>query len=63
MRDQRTAVDNAIYSALVRYTALGRAIWETTDHPRYNDYVIYDSMGGKRSEATRKSGIMIYEPN
>lgn len=41
-QENRIVRGNAIYAALIRHTAIGFAIWETTDVARYNDYVIYN---------------------
>jgi len=39
--EHRVTLGNALYTALMSYTAVGLSIWETTNVARYNDYVIY----------------------
>jgi hypothetical protein len=52
MQEARVEAGNALYSALVSYTATGFVIWETASAARYNDYVIYqDSSVGKQNKA------------
>ena len=41
MQENRVIAGNMLYATLVRYTAIGLAIWETTDVAKYNDYVLY----------------------
>ena len=41
-QENRIVRGNAIYATLTRYTAIGFAIWETTDVAKYNDYVLYN---------------------
>jgi hypothetical protein len=41
IQENRVIAGNTLYATLVRYTAIGLAIWETTDVAKYNDYVLY----------------------
>jgi hypothetical protein len=41
IQENRVIAGNMLYATLVRYTAIGLAIWETTDVAKYNDYVLY----------------------
>ena len=47
IQEDRIEAGNAVYSTLVSYTTTGRAIWETSDVAKYNDYVIYDTVSGE----------------
>ena len=38
----RILFGNEIYTEMMRYTAVGMAIWETKSEARYNDYVVYN---------------------
>ena len=52
MQEDRVEAGNAVYSTLVAYAGIGRAIWETSDVAKYNDYVIYNTVSGAPPEAT-----------
>lgn len=42
LKENRITEGNMLYAALIEYTAIGFAIWGTTNVAKYNDYIIYD---------------------
>lgn len=42
LKENRIADGNAIYTTLVKYTAIGYAVWASSNVAKCNDYVIYN---------------------
>lgn len=42
LKKNRIADGNAIYTTLVKYTAIGCAVWASNNVAKYNDYVLYN---------------------
>ena len=42
LKENRIADGNAIYTTLVKYTAIGYAVWTSSNVAKCNDYVIYN---------------------
>lgn len=39
---ERVEASNNVYDLVVKYSKVGRNIWEATNSSKYNDYIIYD---------------------
>jgi len=52
LQEERINAGNLIYETLVQYTNAGRAIWETSNAAKYNDYGIYDTASGHAAQET-----------
>lgn len=50
-QEDRVEAGNEIYNLLVKYTTVGRSMWEATDVAKYNDYVLYNTISGEEEVA------------
>ena len=45
--DERIAMGNELYARLVELGEMGKLFWASKNEAKYNDYIIYKSVGGK----------------
>lgn len=50
MQEDRVVMGNAIFTQLRNYCKLAKSAWRTLSAAKYNDYVIYDTPSGEKTE-------------
>jgi len=55
---ERVVAGNALYRELVKVCNTGKSIWYGINEAKYNDYIIYDTPGGKASGEGSGTGIL-----
>ncbi|HUM51501.1 MAG TPA: hypothetical protein PK431_06775 [Chitinophagales bacterium] len=50
MQEDRVVMGNAIFTQLRNYCKLAKSAWRTVSAAKYNDYVIYDTPSGEKTD-------------